>query len=281
MRQYFRLVYGCKTMIALRGPDGPTFIPIGEGVKQGDATSSLLFCLGVDRAINAINAQFARRGIKAEVYMYMDDLTVCVGHEDANRASQIVIDAFNDIGLKINETKSKILCSVEAAYVLPHCTHDEEFIILGANVATSDASFTPFIRRLIQRQIAYFDLFDQVPLHPQVKATILRICGHPRILYFCATTPPRYMKKVAELFDDFVIRHYAHMLDPSGHTKLPKHIVHDDSGLGVPNYAANLHDIFNAFERMSIDDDPRVPYVSLTTNQLDTTTTGPRCDACV
>ncbi|MCP3884729.1 MAG: hypothetical protein GY700_04485, partial [Propionibacteriaceae bacterium] len=246
---------------------------------QGDATSSLLFCLGVDKAINEINAQFARRGIEAEVYMYMDDLTVCVRNEDANRASQIVIDAFNAIGLKINENKSKILCSVEAAYVLPHCTHDEEFIILGANVATSDRSYRAFIRRLVERQIAYFDLFDQVPIHPQVRATILRICGHPRIMYFCATTPPRHMKKVAELFDDLVIRQYAHMLDPTGHTKIPKHIVHDEAGLGVPNYAGNLHDIFNAFENMSITDDPRVPYVSLTTNQLDTTTTGPQLDS--
>lgn len=279
LRQYFRLVYGKKSSVVIRGPDGPKFIPIGEGVKQGDATSSLLFCLGVDRAINYINTELSRRGIRAHVFMYMDDLTICVGHEDANRVTQITIDAFNQLGLKINESKSKILCSVEGAYDLPHCTHDQEFIILGANVASSDVSFQAFIKRLIKRQADYFKLFDETPLHPQIKATLLRICGHPRILYHCATTPPKHMKRVAEFFDDTVIRLYQHMIDPSGHTKIPKHIVHDESGLGVPNYAGNLHDLFGAFERMSLEDDPRVPSVSLTTNQLDTTTTGPQLDS--
>jgi ribonuclease HI len=279
LRQYFRLVYGKKSAVMIRGPDGPAFIYIGDGVKQGDATSSLLFCLGVDRAIEHINRELARRGIRAHVFMYMDDLTICVGHEDANRVTRITIEAFEQLGLKINEAKSKVLCSVEGAYDLPHCTHDQEFIILGANVAMSDASFQAFTRRLLKRQADYFKLFDEVPLHPQIKATLLRICGHPRILYHCATTPPKHMKRVAEFFDDTVIRLYQHMIDPSGHTKIPKHIVHDESGLGVPNYTANLHDLFGAFERMSLEDDPRVPSVSLTTNQLDTTTTGPQLDS--
>lgn len=279
MQQYFRLVYGDPTSVALFGPDETAFIPLGEGVKQGDSTSSLLFCLGVDRALKMIQAAFARRGIRAEIYMYMDDLTICVHSTDANDATRETITAFQAIGLKINEDKSKVLTDAAGSYLLPQVHHTSEFVILGANIATGPNAYDAFIKRLIKRQENYFELLDKTPLHPQIKATILRICGHPRILYHCATTPPRYMAKVADYFDSMVIRLYEFMIDASGRTKIPADIAHDVGGLGVPHYSANLNEIFGAFERMSLEDDPSVPRVSLTTTSLDTTTTQAQVDS--
>ncbi|MCP4902186.1 MAG: hypothetical protein GY906_34905 [bacterium] len=279
MQQYFRLVYGAKTQIAVFGPDGTSFIPLGEGVKQGDATSSLLFCLGVDRAIGMIQQALVQRGIRAEVYMYMDDLTICVDAEHVNTVVASAINAFNTVGLKVNESKSKVLTDVPGNYALPQCHHTDEFIVLGANIATSAASFRPFIRRLAQRQQNYFALLDRSPLHPQIKATILRICGFPRILYHCSTTPPEYMRAVAKDFDDQVHRAYNLLIDPSGRTKVGLDVLHDMAGLGAPHYSMHTEELFYAFQRMSLEDDPSVPRVSLITNDLDTTTTRAQLDS--
>jgi ribonuclease HI len=279
MQQYFRLVYGQSTSIAMFGPNETSFLSLGEGVKQGDATSSLLFCLGVDQALKKIQETLAQRGIKAEIYMYMDDLTICVSQHHANTAARITMDAFDEIGLKINEAKSKILCDVPGAYVLPLCGHHEEFVILGANIATGVVAHEAFMRKLMKRQENYFELLDRTPLHPQIKATILRICGHPRILYHCTTTPPRYMQPVAEYFDNAVALMYERLIDHSGHTKIPRPIIYDVGGLGVPHYSANLNELYGAFERMSIEEDPNVPRVSLSTNHIDTTITRAQTDA--
>jgi ribonuclease HI len=279
MQQYFRLVYGQPTSIAMFGPNDATFLQLGEGVKQGDATSSLLFCLGIDRALKQIQDKLAQRNIKAEIYMYMDDLTVCVAHQHANTATRITIDAFNDIGLKINEDKSKILCDVMSTFILPQCGHNDEFVILGANISTGRSAHDSFMRKLLKRQENYFDLLDKTPLHPQIKSTILRICGHPRILYHCATSPPRYMQDVASYFDGAVALMYERLIDPSGHTKIPTELLHDVGGLGVPHYSANLNELYGAFERMSLEDDPMVPRVSLTTTLINTTTTQAQTDA--
>ena len=279
MKQYFRLVYGQPTMVAMFGPEGEQFIQLGEGVKQGDATSSLLFCLAADRALRDIEKALSRRGIRAEIYMYMDDLTICVSHEDANVATQETIEAFRKIGLKINESKSKILCDVEGSYLLPQCRHTNEFVVLGANIATGSTAHDAFAKRLLKRQENYFDLLEKTPLHPQIKATLLRICGHPRILFHCATTPPRHMRAVAEYFDAAVTEMYERMIDPSGRTKIPQELVHDNAGLGVPHYAANLNELFHAFERMTLENDPSVPRVSLTTNHIDTTTSQAQTDS--
>lgn len=279
MQQYFRLVYGRPTSVAMFGPETTNFIPLGEGVKQGDATSSLLFCLGIDRALKKIEDALQQRGIRAEIYMYMDDLTICVSHEHANTAAEATLKAFNDIGLKINEDKSKILCDVPGTYVLPLCGHAAEFVILGANVAKGSSAHEAFVRRLLKRQENYFNLLDRTPLHPQIKATILRICGHPRIMYHCATTPPRFMRPVADYFDTAVKMEYERLVDPSGRTHIPDHLVHDTGGLGAPHYSAYLNEIFGAFERMSLENDKTVPRVPLTTTNGNTTTARAQLDA--
>jgi len=273
MRQYFRLVYGSSSNVAVFGPDTTAFVPLGEGVKQGDATSSLFFCLGVDVALGLIQHTLATVGIQAEIYMYMDDLTICVEHSQANAAANAAIRAFSTIGLHINEAKSKILCDVGGPFALPQCTHDHEFIVLGANISRTEQSFAGFTEKLLRRQEGYFALLRTVPLHPHAMSTILRICGFPRIMYHCATTPPRAMQRVATYFDAQVKSLVELTIDPSGNTLIPLSMIHDDGGLGAPHYSAHLHEIFGAFRNMAITDDPNPPRLSLTTRTESTTST--------
>ena len=280
LRQYFRLVYGRKSHIAVFGPEGKTdFIPLGEGVKQGDATSSLLFCLGVDVALGELNKFLSDNGIYAEIYMYMDDLTICVDVEHADLVSKAAIAALNKIGFKVNEDKSKILTDMVGQFVLPRCSHEEMFIILGANIAESAAAYKQFTDNLLERQAQYFDLFKRVSLHPQAVCTLLRICGHPRIHYFCATTPPDEMKPVTEFFDQQVKAMVEQLLDPTGLTEVPAGILHDDLGFGAPHYSKYCGDIFNETKRVSLENDPRSACVPLTTRNHQSNQTDAQADA--
>jgi hypothetical protein len=57
--------------VVLFGTSNARFITLGEGVKQGDATSSHFFCLGLDRALLMMRAAAQALGIRISVYAYM------------------------------------------------------------------------------------------------------------------------------------------------------------------------------------------------------------------
>ena len=87
------------------------------------------------------------------------------------------------------------------------------------------------------------------------------------------------MRPVADYFDTAVKMEYERLVDPSGRTHIPDHLVHDTGGLGAPHYSAYLNEIFGAFERMSLENDKTVPRVPLTTTNGNTTTALAQLDA--
>ena len=279
LRQYFRLIYGNKSTVAVFGPQGVTLLPLGEGVKQGDATSSLFFCLGVDTPLGKISAYLQEHNIDAEVYMYMDDLTICVETDHANGVAQATIDAFHSIGLMINEAKSKILTDAVGSFILPRCSHAEEFIVLGVNLAEGESAKRAFTERLLRRQQDYFALFKKVSLHPQAVTTLLRVCGHPRITYFCATVPPPDMVDVAHYFDSKVKEMVELIIDPQGTTRIPEATLHDDLGFGAPCYRRNLEDMYHAYALASETNAISAVSVCVTTRNLSSSLTKAQADS--
>ena len=279
-RQYFRLHYGLSTSVCIYGTDNQRqFIALGQGVKQGDSTSSLLFCLACDVALGMLNEQLRKDGIAAEIYMYMDDLTICCDATHVNAITRAVVAAFATINLKVNESKSKVLTAVDGHYDLPRCTHMNEFILLGANVANDDGSYSEYTLRLLRRQENYFNLLNRIRLHPAATMSLLRICGFPRIMYFCCTTPSKFIRPVAMEFDALVKRTAESVLDPTGQIVLDKRIVHDKSGIGAPNYTMHCEELYNAYQRMSLTDDPEVPVLPLTTSDITTEDTLAQIDS--
>jgi ribonuclease HI len=186
LKQYFSMVYGTRTQLVMYdntdGSPSHTFTTIGEGVKQGDATSSFLFCIGLDKALYMIQDTLKLMGITAHIYAYMDDLTIVCDAADTARVSSVAIAALNKIGLEVNEEKSSILASMHTACPLPHTRPAQPFIVLGANVSPHPNAISQYTDSLLRKQNNYFEHLQSLPLHPQILFTILKICGYPHPL---------------------------------------------------------------------------------------------------
>lgn len=271
LRQYFRLVYGSASNICIYGPDQNTLIQLGDGIKQGDATSSFFFCLGLDKALFNISSACRELGIHMSIYAYMDDITICCKPEDIDRIMSIATESLIRIGLQVNRQKSKVLTD--------HF-NEEPFIVLGANLNLNPVSQAAYARNVIARQEKYFALLRQLPLHPQIHFHLLRICGAPRILYQCCVTPPDTFGEVTGYFDATIKDHLKTILDPSGQVFIPEDTLHSVQGAGMPNYHMNRHTLWSATKQMALSDDPNAVRIPLTTtSELTVAHPGSQVDA--
>lgn len=277
LQQYFRFVYGSPTKIALFGPNDPQFVTLGEGVKQGDATSSHLFCFGLDQALHMIRDAAQAQGILISIYAYMDDITITCSPEHAGQIAELAASMLRKIGLQVNEAKSSILTNTPGTLPLPRHDIQTPFVVLGANICPTVSARQEYVQQLGAKQEKYFNTLRSLPLHPQVTFTILKICGFPRIFYHCAVTPPEDMKPLTETFDHNVKRLIELIIDPSGHTVLPPTIIHSVDGAAAPCYTMHRQLIWNMTKHFALTDDPSVPRVSLITEPI-TTTAGAQMD---
>lgn len=265
LQQYFRLVYGAPSPIAVYGPSAQHYIhTMSEGVKQGDSTSSFLFCAALDRALVVVEKALRAVGIHAHIYAYMDDISIVVENRHVDRTSNTMIDALKRLGLSVNTDKSKILTHQTGQYCLPSQGHSASpFVVLGANLAQHDACCDVFEQEYIDKQKKYFDKLHEVSLHPQIEFTILRICGNPRIQYMCSVTNPAHTAKLTNYFQRTVMQRLMWMLDNSGNTTLTPEQLHTTRGLGIADYSTFRFQLYEAHKKMSLQDEHATPVVSL------------------
>lgn len=268
LKQYFRLVYGHTSKVAAFG-DGktkPAFVDIAEGVKQGDSTSAMLFCHGLDRALRNIKQVTQALDIQCEILAYMDDITVTVASSHASRVFAIVSTSLQQIGLTVNPAKSHAYCRDTCLVDIPNANPNEPFVILGANVAESESARRIFSDKCLERQERYFTLLQRTPLHPQVYFTLLKICGSPRIKYHVSVTHPSDTDRLTARFDELIRQHASWILDPSGMHVIPTQAMHHIAGLGFPDYHAGRHELYASAKKMTDDDLVKPPPVVLTLN---------------
>jgi hypothetical protein len=236
----------------------PTFLKIGQGVKQGDSTSALLFCLAADYALQLITDGLAALHINAQVYMYMDDITICIN--DPTRTDQTVkmaMSALKKIGLDVNADKSSVLapatCGITA---VPQHDPKRPFVVLGANVSNNDEAEAAFAAQIMLKQQRYFDKMSTLAIHPQCMMTLARIAGAPRLQYHISVIPPEHSTPVAQHFDESM-RHLVNVtLDPTNTTRLPAVAIHSDDGLGIPQYATATAMLYTEYKMMALNNAP-------------------------
>ena len=84
------------------------FIPSANGVRQGDPLSTLLFCLYMKPAIDALVAD-PTFGDRIRVYAYVDDVHIVGSVEDVLTAHDRLIHLLRDIELNVNPDKCSLL----------------------------------------------------------------------------------------------------------------------------------------------------------------------------
>jgi ribonuclease HI len=226
-RQYFRLAYGGRSPLAVYGPEGLTVLDMEEGIRQGDSTSTYLFCRGVDSPLEFVAEIFPF------AWMYCDDLTLIVRRADVEAAQQRVLEAFARVGLAVNPDKTQIFD--------PAVRHPEPFVLLGCDLANTDA----FVREKIEKQRAYFECLRLLPLHPQLKTTLLRLCGSPRILYFVRGMPTESIQPLIDFFQREAHSLLAATIGVSV-DDIPSDMLHHRLGAGFPDYRKHARAAYQA-----------------------------------
>ena len=271
LQQYFRLCYGSASMVAVYGnsADPVQFIQLGEGVKQGDSTSSLFFCLGLDKALTQLHTALTELRIRASIYAYMDDITIVTHREDTDKVAACLQAALSTVGLDVNQEKSTILSHhPRTTSYFRSVGHEEPFVVLGGNIAMSAQAKASFEQDILSKQLKYFDLLKQADLHPQIEFTLLKICGGPRIRYACQVD--EHTHHLTKIFDNKVKHLIELMVDPSGETTLSLHHIHSPDGCGIPNYHLHSKELYEASKQMSLNDSKEVPRLPLLLPSIDT-----------
>lgn len=196
---------------------------------------------------------FAAANIKAEILVYMDDITILAHPSDMSRITQIVNSALDSIGLKVNDHKSRILSNVTTFFPVPSSAHTdpEPFILLGANISPSVEAIQKYETSFIERQEKYFSQLKQLEVHPQIAFQILRICGAPRVLYHCQVIEPSQFRNALAHFSSKVERQLSWLVDAGGTVKLPRDFIHSKHGLQFPDYQFFHRDIYDTAKRQA------------------------------
>ena len=180
-------------------------IPSSQGVKQGDALSSLLFALSMTRLYSSTAERAGVRSIAVQDDVYflgpMHSIVEAWNH-------------FNDAcarntGLVINQRKTSILVPPESIITplmekgfQPSTT----FIPALGTILTRDPTC---LRRWLAAEMRkkHKRLFEDITdrrMPAQVAFTLLRMCAIPLVLYWMRTSPPSASATLADEFDELV-----------------------------------------------------------------------------
>lgn len=239
LRQYFRLMYDGPIPLAVYGPESSNIVTMPNGIRQGDATSSYLFCHAIDSTIVNIAHTFM-------AWQYVDDLTIVVPRNQVDTAIQFVTDQFQAIGLRINKTKTRMFDPLLESSI-PQ-SRRQQFKVLGIDLNLSQSFFDEFM----EKQRIYFDTLDNLQVHPHIKFTLLKFCGSPRIKYLCQCIPSHALIHHASNFDKRVEDSFKKLFG----INVKKEVIHDIQGAGIPLYHPNCEAIFFNAKRLSQGHEP-------------------------
>jgi len=114
---------------------------------------------------------------------------------------------------------------------------DGHFKILGANV-TND--FVEFNRQQMRRNDKFFEILRRIDVHPHLAYTLLRLCGSPRISYYCSVTPPQHAAQVVREFQRQLTERARQIFQ----FQLTDAMLYLSEALGLPDYITNSAELY-------------------------------------
>jgi hypothetical protein len=265
LMRYFQTIYAPSSQLAVFNPDGEIeYVTSEEGVRQGDALSSYFFCLLMDFVCDAFKSAFPHD----EIWSYMDDLTVAVDPERADAAAKFVVEELANNGFRPNVTKSKAF-AFDSAFnmeTLETIRPDLPFVMLGGNISNA---YEAFNNQQADKINKFFGALEMCDVHAQIKWTILRLCGYPKVEYYARVTPPEDALPVLQHFDTLVRKSVDSMLDAS----ISDEVLHHRYGAGFPDYISNCGDLFQTMQHAALTNAPRCEKVELVTHETSSPST--------
>jgi hypothetical protein len=228
LRNYFDAICAPTADIAVFGRENDhILIPFEEGLRQGDAVSCFFFCTILDEALKIIGARHPM------VFAFVDDITLAVDPKDLDDAYATVAEAVRHVRLRLNEAKCRSST--------PGSLNNETFPILGGDLHETSS----FVDSYLKKMDRWFGRLARVQVHPALHFTLLRISGSAKIRYVTQILKPEYVRPIAVRFNELV---YATLENILGVRPTPP-AVHDVHGAGIPDYASNLHNLYDTSKR--------------------------------
>ena len=185
-----------------------------QGVKQGDTLSSLLFAL----SMTGIYARTAERaGVRA--IAVQDDIYFLGPISAVTDAwEQFKKEIGEKTGLKLNVEKTGLLVPVnEQARALAQkgLRPSDTLIPALGTILTRDLRILGnwLHKEMMKTHTKMFQSITSKHMPTQVAFTLLRMCMVPAVQYWVRTAPPEATAKMAEEFDEKVMRAAAKILD--------------------------------------------------------------------
>lgn len=238
VRQYYATFYGSNSIYYCYDDKGNAHAVTAEcGVRQGDSLSTYLFCLMMRKAVTT-----APKHPSTEVMLYVDDCTILCDKDHISDVDSIAVSLFRN-GMFVNFSKSAISSlhvgesNSISACGFHHTPRNEPFVVLGADLHETPKT----IEKQLTKNRKFLDLLRNLPLSEHLKFTILRLCGSPRLIYFCSVNRPAFAKPVVEEWDSVVtglVKKLFGFQPADG-------FIHDKLGLGIPSYTSIVDALYN------------------------------------
>jgi hypothetical protein len=107
-----------------------------------------------------------------------------------------------------------------------------------------------FLVEKSQQITRFLTKLSQTPICPQLKWTILRLCGLPKLQYVATSLPPQHTAELLQWFDGVIKREIEMILDAD---VLPQH-VHDVNGANFPCYEKLAPTLYEESCRVALND---------------------------
>ena len=193
------------------------------GVRQGAATSVLLFVIYIDRMVKMINEKSVPDDFlkNLHVLLLMDDaILLATSRERLIQKLKIVVEYCHEYGMSVNLSKTKFMvingtlmdfADINLAHLkIKHCDH---YIYLGSPI-TSEATYKSIVEKQVEEKMKHYIKFciflNKNPDFPfSIKKKVEEACLFASILYGCETwlcntfgeMETIYMKVVKSLLD--------------------------------------------------------------------------------
>jgi hypothetical protein len=247
---FFNTMYQPSSKLFILGSNGDfETIEMNEGIRQGDGPSSYFFCLAMRKARDILVKKYPNQQQMINM-AFMDDTTICADPELAEDIILTAIAALEECGFEVNKEKSAVICKVDmknsnqdssGVFPIPIASNDEQFKMLGINITDN---YEEYNNTLKKRIACFFEILQHLDVHAEIKHLILHLCGKPKLLYYCETTPPEFTEEVTKMFDDLATKAFADLIGVKDSTKLSSEILHDRFGGNIPDYYSNRNELY-------------------------------------
>jgi hypothetical protein len=165
-------------------------IKSSQGVQQGSALGSLLFCIGLHPVLEALQAQFPQVSVAA----FLDDIHLFIPCGDIDNLAGILTfirDGLAAIGLSLNMSKT---VTISAPSYRPSRAHSAQFTLAGVSLPTKDAvilgvpigsdkSIDDHVSKVCQKHRRALVALTHPSITPQTMYALIAKCLLPSMIF--------------------------------------------------------------------------------------------------